>query len=58
MKFLLFSDLHYEPGLWDGGTWEDLHILQTHAEEESCDFIIHAGDFCGGQPNADEYIKA
>jgi len=58
MKFLLFSDLHYEPGLWDGGTWEDLHILQKHAEEENCDFIIHAGDFCGGQSNADEYIKA
>jgi len=58
MRFLLFSDLHYYPGVWDGGTWEDLRYLQKRAEETNCDFIIHAGDFAHGKPNADEYIQA
>lgn len=58
MKFLLFSDLHYYPGVFMGGTWEDLKLLQKRAEEENCDFIIHAGDFCHGPSQASDYTKA
>ena len=48
MKFLLFADLHYEPGIFLGTTWDTLHQLQKRAEETGCDFMIHAGDFCHG----------
>ena len=58
MKFLVFSDLHYIQDYWDGGSWEDLRYFQRRAEEENCDFIIHAGDFCGGQADAVDFIQA
>lgn len=58
MKFLMFSDLHYYPGVFMGGTWEDLKYLQQHAEEENCDFMIHAGDFCHDVNSAADYVKA
>ncbi len=58
MKFLLFADLHHYPGVFMGGTWDDLHEIQRRAEAENCDFIIHAGDFCHGPTLAPEYVKA
>ena len=58
MKFLLFSDLHHCPGVFMGGTWEDLALIQRRAEEENCDFIIHAGDFSHGPSTVPEYTKA
>ena len=48
MKFLMFSDLHYHPGVLYGPSRDTLHALQKRAEEAGCDFIIHAGDFCYG----------
>ena len=45
MKFLLFADLHVHK-TWPISTNKELHIMQKRAEEEGCDFIIHAGDFC------------
>lgn len=57
VKFLIFSDLHYQENYWDGGTWEDLKLFQRRAEEENCDFIIHAGDFCHGLEENKEYIQ-
>jgi len=58
MKFLLFADLHHHPGVFMGGTWDDLALMQRRAEEENCDFIIHAGDFCHGPSNVPEYTRA
>ena len=58
MKFLLFADLHHYPGVFMGGTWEDLHEIQRRAEAEKCDFLIHAGDFCHGPTMVPEYVKA
>lgn len=58
MKFLAFADLHHYPGVFMGGTWEDLALLQRRAEEEKCDFIIHAGDFCHGPAQVADYVKA
>ena len=31
MKFLIFSDLHHYPGVFMGGTWDDLTTLQREA---------------------------
>lgn len=58
MKFLLFSDLHHMPGVFMGGTYEDLNEIQRRAETEKCDFIIHAGDFCHGPSDVPDYVKA
>jgi len=58
MKFLLFSDLHHHPGVFMGGTWEDLRLMQQRAKEEKCDFLIHAGDFCHGPTLVPDYVKA
>ena len=43
MKFLLFADLHYAPGVLPVD-FSHLEIMQKRAEKENCDFIIHAGD--------------
>ena len=52
MKFLVFSDFHYAPGWMSGHALgrneEDLRKIQRIAKEESCDFIIHGGDFTHG----------
>lgn len=53
MKFLLFSDFHHGPTLFYGGTREHIKLFHRRAEEEGCDFIIHAGDFSFG--NEDDY---
>ena len=45
MKFLLFADLHIH-ATWPISTNKELHVMQKRAEEEGCDFIIHAGDLC------------
>lgn len=45
MKFLLFADFHYAPGIFKGGTPEALSAFWKRAEETGCEFIIHAGDF-------------
>ena len=60
MKFLLFADLHYFPGVWYRGTWDYLKEMQACAEREGCDFIIHAGDFCHGpsQEHTADFVKA
>lgn len=58
MKFLLFSDLHHYPGVFMGGTWDHLREIQRRAEEENCEFLIHAGDFCHGPTLVPDYVKA
>ena len=58
MKFLMFADLHYFPGVFMGGTWENLKEIQNRALAEGCEFIIHAGDFCHGPSKVEDYVKA
>ena len=58
MKFLLFADWHHAPGKFPGRTWEDLRLIQRRAEEENCEFIIHAGDFCHGPTIVSDYVNA
>ena len=58
MKFLVFSDLHYYPGVLYGTDWETLRLLQKRAEDNNCDFIIHAGDFCYGYTLSPDFLDA
>ena len=58
MKFLMFSDLHYHPGILYGPDLDTLKALQKRAEDAGCDFMIHAGDFCYGPSCVAEYVKA
>jgi len=59
MKFSLFSDIHYCPGVFRSGDEAHLEIIQKRAEKENVDFIIHAGDFTHGPGTDDvrEYLK-
>ena len=45
MKFLLFSDLHYHPGVFMGGTWEDLKLLQKQGMDVYVVMTKHACQF-------------
>ena len=58
MKFLMFADLHYHPGVLYGASWEMLHAMQQRALENECDFMIHAGDFCYGPSLVADFVEA
>ena len=58
MKFLLFSDLHNAPGVFMGGTLEDLAELKRRCTEENCAFAIHAGDFCHSPHKSAAFLAA
>lgn len=58
MKFLLFSDLHHYPGIFQGGTLEDLALFEKRAIENGCEFIIHAGDLTHGPTDDPAFAKA
>ncbi len=57
MKFSVFADLHHYPGVFMGGTDEDMALIQNRALAENCRFIIHAGDFCHGPSHVREYVE-
>lgn len=44
IKFCVFADLHYYPGVFPHDTWEWLDRILDHARQEKVDFIIHLGD--------------
>jgi len=56
MKFSVFADLHHYPGVFMGGTEEDMAFICQRAKRENCSFIIHAGDFCHGPSHIKEYL--
>lgn len=58
MKFLIFADLHYYPGILYGTSWETLRQLQKRAEDNHCDFMIHCGDFGYGYDTMPEFADA
>lgn len=57
MKFLIFSDLHYAPGVLYGASRDSLRLIQQRAEENHCDFIIHAGDICYGPGPIEDFVR-
>lgn len=57
MKFLMFSDLHYYPGMFYGDDLEISRLLIRRAEENGCEFILHAGDLCHGPSTVPELME-
>ena len=57
MKFLLFADFHHSASLFMGGTHEDLALFHKRAEENGCEMLIHAGDFCHGTDFSTDIIN-
>lgn len=58
MKFLVFSDFHYEPGYFLCTGLEGLAEMQQRARAEQCDFIVQLGDFCHGVNSVPELLDA
>ena len=58
MKFSIFADLHHYPGVFMGGTYEDLDLIRTRAVESGCSFVIHAGDLTHGPSLCPDYMAA
>ena len=59
MKFFLFADFHFAPGIFRGGDMDALRLFQRRAEEEGCDFMIHLGDYTNNcRPEHLEMINA
>ncbi len=46
------------PGRILSGSWDILKHLQRRAQEEKCEFLIHAGDFCHGPSLTPDYVRA
>lgn len=57
MKFLMFSDLHYAPGWFYGDDLDVARMFVRRAQEEGCDFILHAGDLCHGPSKVPELME-
>lgn len=57
MKFSIFADLHHLPGVFMGGTYDDLDLIEQRAVKENCSFIIHAGDFSHGPAHVTDYVE-
>jgi len=57
MKFSIFADFHYRPGVFYKGTREDMDFILHRAETENVDFIIHAGDLCHGPSTVSDFVK-
>ena len=45
VKFCLFADIHYHPGVFPNDTPEFLEKILRRAEESKVDFVLHLGDF-------------
>ena len=58
MKFLVFSDFHYDPGYFLCTGLRGLADMQACAREEGCDFIVQLGDFCHGVSGVPELLAA
>ena len=57
MKFLMFSDLHYWPGVFYDSNLDTVRMFFRKAKEEGCDFILHAGDMCHGPALVPELME-
>lgn len=57
MKFSVFADLHYYPGVFLRGTMNDLAFIQERAEKQNVDFIIHVGDLTHGPSKTPEIVN-
>jgi predicted phosphodiesterase len=56
VKFCVFADIHYTPGVFPNSTKEWLGRIIDHAKAEKCDFIIHCGDFSSAPVRDADYV--
>jgi predicted phosphodiesterase len=58
VKFCVFADIHYKPGVWGfpNSKKEWLGKILERAKREKCDFVIHCGDMCHNPPEVKDYI--
>jgi len=57
MKFLMFSDLHYWPGVFYDSDLNTVRMFFQKAVEQKCDFILHSGDMCHGPSLVPELME-
>lgn len=57
LKFLVFSDLHYNKNL-SAVTVEHLDQILKRASDENVDFVFQLGDFCTDYSRSPELVKA
>lgn len=58
MKFLAFTDFHYEPGYFLCTGLDGIREMQERALKEGCDFIVQLGDLCHGVSGVPELLQA
>lgn len=58
VRFCVFADIHYNPGVYPNPTKDWLRRILDHAKSENCDFIIQLGDFCHHPTKDGDYIAA
>ena len=58
MKFLVFSDFHYDPGVFLCSGLDGIKLMQDKAREAGCDFIVQLGDLCHGAEAVPELMDA
>ena len=61
-RFLVFSDLHYEPGVLCSDSPARLQTILARAERENVSFVIQLGDFCHNREKngwlIDQYLSS
>ena len=57
VKFCVFADIHYNPGVCPHASKEWLGRILERAEKENVDFIIHCGDFCHHPARDKDYVN-
>lgn len=49
--------MHYGPGIFEGGSLDDLDKMNEAAKKAGCSFIIHAGDLFQGEPTSYDFVE-
>lgn len=56
LKFCLFADIHYYPGVYPHDSVSYLERIIDRAKHENVDFIMHLGDFAHEPKNCQDYV--
>lgn len=56
LKFCLFADIHYYPGVYPHDDIEYLERVISRAKSEGADFLMHLGDFVHEPTKCQDYV--
>ena len=56
LKFCLFADIHYYPGVYPHDDHKHLEKIIDRAKHNNVDFIMHLGDFVHEPKNCQDYV--